>query len=107
MKNYISLGSVRLRISRRYLAKWGYPLIEIGGLSLLTRCNDGRLLLASYHPRSSITWLWAITVFRRPAGAKSGRDKMRRGQWHDYYWLPFGYQMLVSHQAFMARKAEA
>ena len=34
MGNWIALGPVRIRIGSKYLAPWGFPRLQIGGLSL-------------------------------------------------------------------------
>lgn len=65
MRNYVHLGPVSIRVSRKHLASWGYPLVRIGGLSLLTWDNTGRLQIASYHPGWSITWLWFVAIDKR------------------------------------------
>lgn len=62
MSNYITAGPIALKVSNRHLAVWGYPLLKIGGLSLWTRDSGGGLGLASYHPASSLTWLWGLSV---------------------------------------------
>ena len=97
--NYLHLGPMRLRTSRKGLATWGYERLGIGGLSLLSRDSAGRLGLASYHPRRSKTWLWAVTLERNP-DALGHRAKNRHGQWHDYHKLPFGWLLCVSQQDY-------
>lgn len=96
--NYLTFGPIRLRISRRGLAPWGYARLEIGGLSLLSRDSGGGLMLASYHPRRSKTWHWVVSIKKRDGGTH--RSKLRYGQWHDYYALPFGRQLIVGQQDY-------
>lgn len=106
MKNYLVMGPVRIRISTRHLAPWGYARLVIGGLDLLSRTNDGHLVLASYHPSWSHTWRWSAQVFKGTAGKRwINRSQHRRGQWHDYYRLPFGWQMMISQQNYMPKRA--
>lgn len=106
MRNYIGFGPVRLKISGRGIARWGYPLLRIAGLDLISRTSSGELILASYHPRGSATWAWSAVlskggrhdplVFRMPAD-------MRHGQWYDWYRLPFGWSLRVSMQDYHKR----
>ena len=98
MRNYLALGPVKIRINSKHLAGWGYPSIQIGALSLFTWTNTGGLTLASYQPLQQ-TWHWAVVVQRSqyPKGWVS-RDRIRRGQWHDYYRLTFGLEIVHSRQ---------
>lgn len=105
MRNYLILGPVRIRISSKHLAPWGYARIAVGGLSLLSRTNSGDLMIASYHPAWSHTWRWAAQVMKGGAGRPLiDRDKHRGGQRHDYYKLPFGWQLLISQQNYMPKR---
>lgn len=132
MTNHIRLGPVTVRLGSRGIAKWGYPWLQIGGLSIWSRTNDGDLHLAAYHPRRSITWLWFIGLskrqpdmfgweeFRRIAKLYAQGNPhacpprwyhrfcrlavWRRGQWYDYFRLPFGRTIMVGHQEPMWRK---
>ncbi len=70
---------------------------RIGGLSFLSRSTDGSIMLASYHPRRSPTWHWSVSLTR---GGIAHRATRRHGQWHDFYWLPFGWRLLVSQQDY-------
>ncbi|WP_398472933.1 hypothetical protein [Tardiphaga sp.] len=67
LRNYLRLGPIHIKVSNKYLANWGYPLLKIGGAEFWSRSNDGRRMLAAYHPRSSLTWLWALYVYRGKA----------------------------------------
>jgi len=98
VKNYFTFGPLRIRINSKHLAGWGYPSIAIGGLSLFTWTNTGGLTLASYQPRNE-TWHWAFVV-QRSQYTKDfiSKDPTRRGQWHDYYRLPFGFEIVHSRQ---------
>jgi hypothetical protein len=107
MRNYIVLGPVRLRISSRHLAPWGYSRLIIGGLNLFSRANTGDLILASYHPDWSHTWRWSIMLKRADGRGWVARDPVRRGQWHDYYRLPFGWQLLVSQQNYLPKRSKS
>jgi len=71
-------------------------MITIGGVKLFSRDSGGDIVLASYHPRRSSTWHWSVVLSRRDG--KPHRAARRNGQWHDYYWLPFGLQLIVSQQ---------
>lgn len=66
--------------------------IRIGGLTLMHRDSAGGLILASYHPRSSLTWHWAIHLDRRafaprwgwfvvPLGERATQRSLRMGMW--------------------------
>lgn len=101
--NYLSFGPIRLRVSRRGLAPWGYERLGIGGLRMFSRDSGGGLVLASYHPRRSSTWHWSISVKKREG--RPSRSRQRHGQWHDYYWLPFGRQLIVGRQDYHKRRA--
>jgi hypothetical protein len=72
--------------------------LAVGGVSVLSRTSAGELNIASYHPRSSPTWHWSLTLIK--SEGKPHRAERRTGQWHDYYWLPFGYRLLVSRQDY-------
>lgn len=106
MKNYISVGPVSIKLSNRHLAGWGFPSVCIGGLSFLCRASNRALILASYHPRSSGTWYWSISIAKSGINRKLVRRAERRtGQWHDYYRLPFNRELVVSRQDYhMPRK---
>ena len=54
--------------------------IRIGGLTLLARNSGGGRTLASYHPSSSLTWHWALSIDRKAFGPKWG-----------YYTIPCGH----------------
>jgi hypothetical protein len=62
MSNYISIGPLHIRIRSKHIAPWGFPRVMVNGFSVWSWTNSGELCLASYHPRSSITWLWAFYV---------------------------------------------
>lgn len=73
-----NIGSMVFRTGK---LGWGYPRIYINGLSLFTWGNDGSFHLASYHPRSSITWLWDITI-----GWPTKKCRSRVNWWKPGYW---------------------
>ncbi len=106
MRNYLTLGPVRLRLSRKHLAPWGYEILGIGGLHFLSRMNTGDLVLASYHPQASHTWVWSVSIGK--SGVNRGwvrRSTIRgRGQWHDYYRLPFNREICISRQSYKAKR---
>lgn len=79
------------------MGRWPEPLLKIGGLSMLAIASDQSLVVAAYHPNGRSTWRWAVYIGRHP---NLGRDKIRAGQWHDYYWLPFGFRLIVSQQDY-------
>jgi hypothetical protein len=79
MRNHVAIGPLRIRIGSRNLARWGYPRIQIGGLSLWSWTSSGHFVPISYHPRSSITWLWTVWVYRRErAFTSAGRADLAR-----------------------------
>ncbi len=106
--NWLRFGPVVIRIGSRHLASWGFPRLEIGGLSIWSGNSDGSLCLASYHPRSSFTWLWSVTLTR--GKARTGRflelapRGLNRGQWHHYVNLPIGWMIRLSRQHRMERE---
>lgn len=104
MRNYLVIGPVRLRISSKHLAPWGYARLKIGGLSLFSRTNSGNLMLASYHPSWSHTWGWSVQITRIDQGPWIIRDKHRGGQWHDYYRLLFGWRLMISQQNYFRKR---
>lgn len=103
MRNYLSFGPVSIKLHNRGQAAWGYPGIRIGGLSLLARSSNGNLVLASYHPRSSMTWLWSVSLGRRNGDRTICRSQHRVGQWHDVY--NFGRRSLCVARQDHHRKA--
>lgn len=105
MKNYFKIGPLRVRVSSKHLAPWGYERVGIGGLSFFSRSSDGAMILASYMPKGQ-TWHWSFSVHKRkwPRGWIA-RDRLRTGQWHDYYRLPFGRELIISRQDFHKQTA--
>lgn len=67
---------------------------------LFRRCSDGSLSLITYHPRSSPTWHWSVSLTRRQRWLKNlvSLDENRRFQWHDYIKLPFGWAICIGYQ---------
>lgn len=98
--NYLNIGPLSLRVSRKHLAPWGYELIRIGGLSLFDRTSAGDLMLAGYHPAKSNTWHWSVTITKARGGARRAAPQFRRNQWHDYYWLPSGRHLVIGRQDY-------
>ena len=96
MRNYVRLGPVHIKVSNRHLAKWGFPLIRIGGLSLFTWDNCGVFMPAAYHPRSSLTWLWSLSIYR----GKAIRHFITAERGQRDFSLPFGW---VLHYAWQKR----
>ena len=100
MSNWIHVGPVHIRVSGKHLAPWGFPRLQIGGLRLWSWWNDGDFAPASYHPRSSITWLWQTKLHRkgwRPPyqyNSTGGRDIR----------LPFGWVLSIMWQDRMRRR---
>lgn len=102
--NHVRLGPVILRIGSRNLAPWGFPRIQIGGLSLWSRTNSGDLHLAAYHPRASLTWLWYVGITKRTRGYSPlfSREEINRRarlfvagnpyvgptRWFHHFWQP-------------------
>ncbi len=80
MKNHLRLGPVIFRIGGKSLAPWGYPRVQIGGFAIWSRTNNGEVHLASYHPRSSLTWLWYVGITKRARGYSPifSRDELNR-----------------------------
>lgn len=70
----------------------------------MSRHSDGALGLAAYHPRSSRTWIWSVSLTRRQRWLKRiwnpAAPEWRRNQWHDYLRLPFGYALCISRQDY-------
>lgn len=99
--NYVTLGPVHLRISSKHIAPWGYARLMIGGLSFFSRTNSQEVMLASYQPKGS-TWHWSFYLARDKAPHRRWveRSTLRRGQWHDYYRLPFKRVLIVSWQDY-------
>ena len=81
-RNYIYLGPVHLKVSGKGLASWGYPRIRMGGISLFNWGNEGSFHLVSYHPKSSITWLWDLMI-----GWPNARRRNRDGWWRPGRWV--------------------
>lgn len=124
----IVCGPVFIRLSRRNLAEWGFEAVRIGGLSLWSRTSGGDRMLASYHPRTSSTWHWSVSVAKGRTAmwtedAQRGRrilwfagnpyaprprwwhrfvqhPAMHQGQWHTYIRLPFGRSIIISQQDY-------
>jgi hypothetical protein len=78
--------------------------IRIGGLALLDRHSNGDLGLAAYHPRSSGTWFWSVSLTRKqphfPGLISRLPERFRRGQWHTYVRLAFRYALCISRQDY-------
>lgn len=104
MQNYLVMGPVRLKISDRHLAKWGYPRLSVGGLSFWTRDTGGRLHLAGYHPKGSLTWHWFV-AFYRSRGARRGYFNLqwRRGFGERGLSL-FGWTISLTEQGYHREK---
>lgn len=100
----IIIGPVQLRLSSHNLCWWGFPRLKIGGLTIWSWHSDGALGLAAYHPKGSTAWHWSISLTRRQRYFKGWRSitppELRRGQWHDYYRLPFGWALAVARQDY-------
>jgi hypothetical protein len=101
---HLKLGPVVVRYGK-HLASWGYPRLQLGGLSFWSWTNGGDFSLAAYHPRSSIIWIWFIHVSRRPGRgymATFGMEERRRiyalaeqgnqfaltPRWYHAFWQP-------------------
>lgn len=100
MKNYLRLGPVSIKVSNKYQAAWGYPMVRIGGLSILTRDSGGGMNLMGYHPRSSLTWLWFINAYRGKAMA----PQKWGSHGHRDFSLPFGWVLRYHWQKRMNRR---
>lgn len=101
--NYITIGTVSVRISSKGLAPWGFPWLQVAGLAFLTFSTNGCLCLASYHPRRSTCWHWAISVARAdwlPGSLRFERDPLRRCQWHDYLHVTRRWAIVIARQDF-------
>lgn len=74
------------------------------GLRFFSRASDGAIVLVTRHPVGCPTWHWSVSIHKRGSALWSypliGRAPNRSGQWHDYYRLPFGRTLIVSHQDF-------
>lgn len=60
--------------------------IRIRGLTILARDSGGGRTLASYHPRSSLTWHWVLRIDRKALAPKWG-----------YYTIPCGQHAKQRH----------
>lgn len=101
-RNHIRLGPVVVRIGSKNLAKWGYPRVKVGGLSLWSWTNTGQFVPAGYHPRNSITWLWSVWIGRN-------RSTYRLRRWrHDRNteWLIGPLRISIHRQERMPRRKE-
>lgn len=104
--SYLVMGPLRIRTSTKYLSKIGLPALSIGGLSIWQRDSGGRFMPFAYHPRGSLTWHWTATIIpvvsRKRAWSHTWAhitpESFRRGQWYDYFWLPFGYELMICRQ---------
>lgn len=65
-----------------------------------TRASDGSIVLVSKHPRGSSTWHWSVSLKRMALSGLLSRAERRTHQWHDFYWLPFGWTLVVSRQDY-------
>jgi hypothetical protein len=100
-RNYVTLGPVRIRISKRHLADWGYPIFSIGGLSFFTRSTNGDMIMVSCHPKGSITWHWGVTWSKTQQVHWITRSKRRDHQWFDIYKLPLVRRcIIIAHQDY-------
>lgn len=76
-------------------------VIRIGGLTLLARDSAGGITLASYHPRSSLTWHWSLSLDRRAFGPRWGRFTLATGPLVRQQGLRLGmWTLLLSTQSF-------
>jgi hypothetical protein len=129
MRSYLTLGPVRLRVGSKNLASWGFPRLQIGGLSVWQWTNGGEFMPLAYHPRKSITWVWFLAIARNARFSLEQQewrrelhrrgnphaptprwwhcfldfDGLRRSQWHDYVRLPFGFVLIIGRQHAMRR----
>lgn len=110
------------------------PLIKIGGLSLVVASgapaaiwHKERLCLASYHPKSSKTWWWSLSLYRNdfeftdkgyiynymlsvrgnPYCSKANplmkwmsRPQRRAAHWSDHYRMGFGWVLCLTRQDY-------
>jgi len=103
--SYWKFGPVLIRYGSEGMAKWGYPRLEIGGLSFGAWTNGGDFSLAAYHPRSSITWLWFVHITKRPGRGyaatfsreeldrranlyRAGSPHASKPRWFHRFWQP-------------------
>lgn len=105
--NWLRLGPASIRIGSRHLAASGFPRLQIGGLSIWSRCSDGSLLLASYHPRNSPTWHLSLSVVNGSGRKLFDRAERRECQWADYLALPFNRALCWMRQDYHRRTIAA
>lgn len=76
--------------------------MRIGALDLFGRQSNGDLKLAGWHPRSSQTWHWYVSISRAKhwVGWAPSRDHRRTGQWHDYYRIPLIGMLIIGRQDY-------
>jgi len=71
---------------------------------MTSRASDGSIVLLSKHPKDCLTWHWSVSVTRKTMVVWGWRlwcrDERRKGQWHDYYRLPFGWTLILSAQDY-------
>lgn len=99
MSNHVRLGPVIIRTGSKHLAFWGFPRLRCHGVSVWTWCNDMSLILISYHPASSLTWLWSVGIRRCK---NLGFSAQKFSQRHHYLWLPFGFRIVIGVQDRMS-----
>lgn len=98
--NYLTCGPISIRVSRKHLAKWGFPLVRLGGLSLFGRDNTGRLQLAAYHPRKSLTWHWFVQLYRTPIAKRGFFDLQWRKGFGERGLCLFGWTLSINEQGY-------
>jgi hypothetical protein len=73
-------------------------------LVLFRRASDGSIGIATWHPRASLTWHWAISIVRSNFWETGYRLRslasVRRYQWHDYYRLTPWHALRISRQDY-------
>lgn len=99
MRNYLTIGPISVRISRKNLAAWGFPVVRAGGLSLLSRDTAGRLHLAAYHPRNSLTWHWFVSLYKSGGPSERFNRQWRKGYGERGVCI-FGWTLSINEQAY-------
>lgn len=71
---------------------------------MMQKSYDGSIILYTKHPIGSQTWHWSVSLKHNAINLDSKlpyyRDERRRGQWHNYYRLPFNWWIIVSQQDY-------
>jgi hypothetical protein len=105
--SWLKLGPVTIRVGSKYLAKWGFPRVQIGGLSFWSRDTGGRLHLAAYHPRGCLTWHWFVALYRSGHGHSGWFDLQWRKGFGERGLTLFGWTLSITEQGYHKERVPA